>query len=143
MTPTDIRAGLFVLIAAVISGATASAQEYSPFLEATGQGPYDLYRDTLLCNAVLEGAIEAEPEADRRPQLEQGVTYTAGFAGFLLTTGNVVGAGGEVLSAAALPTNRLDAHAEWQAILLSLNDGGEAAEAEIDRCLRLYGHEWE
>lgn len=137
------RIACFALIAAAMNVSPAHAQDFSPFLETTGKGAYDLYRDTVLCSAVLEHAIEAEPESERRPQLDKGATYTAGFARFLLESGKVVDMDGAILSPDKLPIDRRNARADWQAVLISLDEGKVTREAEIARCLRLYGHDWE
>jgi len=143
ISPNHIRAAGLVLVAFVVAGTAARAQDFSPFVRPTGRGAYDLYRDTLLCNVVLERAIWAEPESDWRPQLEQGLTYTAGFALFLLESGNVVDMSGAILAPDNLPIDRRNARADWQAVVFSLEETGETPEAEIARCLRLYGHDWE
>lgn len=137
------RIACLSLVAAVTGASPVHAQDFSPYFETTGRGAYDLYRDTLLCNVVLKRAIRAEPESDWRPQLEQGLTYTADFALFLLESGNVVDTGGTILTPDSLPADRQEADAAWQAILVSFEDGGEAVDAEMARCLRLYGHERE
>ena len=50
---------------------------------------------------------------------------------------------GAILAPDNLPIDRRNARADWQAVLSSLEDEGEAPDAEIVRCLRLYGHDWE
>lgn len=143
IAPNHIRAAGLVLLAFVVAGHAARAQDFSPFVETTGWGAYDLYRDTLLCNAVLARAMAGEADRERQPRLEQGVAYTAGFALFLLETGDVVDPGGTILAPESFSGDRQRSDADWQAILLSLDGGGIAAEAETARCLRLYGHPWE
>lgn len=120
-----------------------SARDFSPYLETTGLGAYDLYRDAVWCGAVLERDIETAPDSERRPHLEQGVSYTHNFALFVLESGDVVYPAGTILAADDLPVTRQNARAGWLAVLDTLGDRGETAEAEIARCLRLYGHEWE
>ena len=137
------RIARLTLIAAAMSAPTAHAQDFSPYYETTGRGAYDLYNDTVLCSAVLERALEAEPEDEQRPQIEKGINYTVNFATFLLESGNVVDMSGAILAPDNLPIDRRNARADWQAVLSSLEDEGDTPDAEIARCLRLYGHEWE
>lgn len=92
---------------------------------------------------MLERAFEAEPKSKQRPELEKGVNYTVNFALFLLESRDVVDMSGAILAPDNLPIDRRNARADWQAVLSSLEDEGEAPDAEIGRCLRLYGHDWE
>ncbi len=137
------RIACIPLIAVAMSTPVALAQDFSPHFKTTGRGAYDLYNDTVLCSAVLERAIEAEPESEQLPLLEKGIDYTVNFALFLLESGNVVDMSGAILAPDNLPIDRRNARADWQAVLFSLEDEGETPEAEIARCLRLYGHDWE
>src|SRR5690606_31459138 len=137
------RIACLALTLAAMSAPMALAQDFSPYFETTGRGAYDLYNDTVLCNAVLERAFEAEPKSKQRAQIEQGINYTASFAQFLLESGDVVDMSGAILAPDNLPIDRRNARADWQAVLSSLEDEGEAPDAEIGRCLRLYGHDWE
>ena len=137
------RIACLALTLAAMSAPMALAQDFSPYFETTGRGAYDLYNDTVLCSAVLERALEAEPESEQLPLLEKGIDYTVNFALFLLETGDVVDMSGAILAPDNLPIDRRNARADWQAVLSSLEDEGEAPDAEIVRCLRLYGHDWE
>ncbi|MBW7862671.1 MAG: hypothetical protein H3C33_16450 [Rhodocyclaceae bacterium] len=137
------RIACIPLIAVAISTPVALAQDFSPYFKTTGRGAYDLYNDTVLCSAVLERAIEPEPESEQLPLLEKGIDYTVNFALFLLESGDVVDMSGAILAPDNLPIDRRNARADWQAVLFSLEDEGETPEAEIARCLRLYGHDWE
>jgi hypothetical protein len=137
------RIACIPLIAVAMSTPVALAQDFSPYFKTTGRGAYDLYNDTVLCSAVLERAIEAAPESEQLPLLEKGIGYTVNFALFLLGSGNVVDMSGAILAADNLPIDRRNARADWQAVLFSLEDEDETPEAEIARCLRLYGHDWE
>lgn len=137
------RVACLALVVAAMSAPVALAQDFSPYLKTTGRGAYDLYNDTVLCNAVLERAFEAGPEDEQRAQIEQGINYTASFAQFLLESGDVVDMSGAILAPDNLPIDRLNARADWQVVLSSLEDEGETPDAEIARCLRLYGHDWE
>ena len=144
MTPSiSNRIACLALVVSAMSTPVAVAQDFSPYFETTGRGAYDLYNDTVLCNAVLERAFEAEPESEQLPLLEKGIDYTVNFALFLLETGDVVDMSGAILAPGNLPIDRRNARADWQAVLSSLEDEGEAPDAEIVRCLRLYGHDWE
>lgn len=134
---------LLALITIAMSAPAVYAQDFSPYFETTGRGAYDLYRDTLLCSAVLERALETEPESEQRSELEKGVTYTANFALFLLESGNVVATGGSIRTPHKLAADRQERRTDWQAVLSSLEKTGETPDAEIARCLRLYGHDWE
>jgi hypothetical protein len=136
-------------IAALVTTLFASAalaQTFSPHFKTTGRGAYDLYNDTVLCSAVLERAIQAGPESERRAQLEKGIDYTVNFALFLLESGNVVDMSGAVLAPDNLPVDRRNAHNDWRAVVYSLEEEGkmpDAGEAEVARCLSLFGHDWE
>lgn len=144
MTPSiSNRIACLALVVSAMSTPVAVAQDFSPYFETTGRGAYDLYNDTVLCNAVLERALEAEPESKQRPQFEKGIAYTVNFALFLLESGDVVDMSGAILAPDNLPIDRRNARADWQAVLFSLEDEGETPDAEIARCLRLYGHDWE
>lgn len=127
----------------LLSASPLSAQEFSPYVHQTGKGAYDLYNDALLCAAVLEREIEAAPDNERRRQLEQGIDYARNFALFMLESGDVVDVAGATLAPDNLPVDRQKAYADWQSIFDALEREGETPDAEIDRCLRLYGHEWE
>lgn len=143
---TAKRSGPLATIAlalGLLGASPLSAQNFSPYLQQTGKGAYDLYRDALLCGAVLEREIETAPEGERRAHLEKGVDYTRNFALFMLESGNVVDPAGAILTPEDLPVARQNARADWQAILDKLGEEGETAEAEIARCLSLYGHDWE
>ena len=137
------RIACLALTLAAMSAPMALAQDFSPYFKTTGRGAYDLYNDTVLCSAVLERALEAEPESEQLPLLEKGIDYTASFALFLLESRDVVDMSGAILAPDNLPIDRRNARADWQAVLSSLEDEGEAPDAEIVRCLRLYGHDWE
>lgn len=144
MTPTVHNLIVCLALSVVAASAPAAlAQDFSPYFETTGRGAYDLYNDTVLCSAVLERALESQPAREQRPELEKGVNYTVNFALFLLEGGNVVDMSGAILAPDNLPTDRRNAHADWQAVLFSLEEEGETPDAEIARCLRLYGHDWE
>lgn len=137
------RIACLALITIAIGAPAALAQDFSPYLETTGRGAYDLYNDTVLCNAVLDWAVEIEPESEQRPQLDKGLTDTVNFALFLLESGNVVDTGGAVLAPDNLPIDRQERRTDWRAVLSSLAETDETPDAEIARCLRLYGHDWE
>ena len=47
------RIACLALALAAMSAPVALAQDFSPYLKTTGRGAYDLYNDTVLCNAVL------------------------------------------------------------------------------------------
>ncbi len=144
MTPSiSNRIACLALALAAMSAPVALAQDFSPYFKTTGRGAYDLYNDTVLCNAVLERALEAEPESEQLLLLEKGIDYTVNFALFLLESGDVVDMSGAILAPDNLPIDRRNARADWQAVLFSLEDEGETPDAEIARCLRLYGHDWE
>lgn len=143
---TAKRSGPFVAIAAAMCLLPAfplSAQGFSPYLETTGRGAYDQYRDAVWCGAVLEREIEAAPDAGRRPHLEQGADYTRNFALLMLESGDVIDPAGTILAPDDLPVARQKALAGWQAVLDTRGNNGESVEAEIARCLSLYGHDWE
>lgn len=127
----------------VLLASPLSAQNFSPYIETTGRGAYDQYQDALLCGAMLEWEIEAVPDSARRPHLEQGVSYTRNFALFLLESGNVVYPADTILAPDHLPTAQQNARADWRAVLDTLEAAGETPEAEIARCLSLYGYDWE
>lgn len=132
---------------AVLAGAgwltAAHAQSFSPFLEVTGRGAYDQYRDTLLCGAVLQEALaDGEPDPSQRILLEKGVIYTEGFARFVLESGNVVDTNGTILTPDSLPADQDRTQADWQAVRAGLDEADEAPAAEIARCLMLFGHDW-
>lgn len=135
-------AGIAVALG-ILLASPLSAQNFSPHMETTGRGAYDQYRDTILCGAVLEREIETVPDGARRPHLEQGASYTRNFALFMLESGNVVDVVGVILAPGNLPVDWRDARADWRAILETLGQEGETVEAEIARCLGLYGHAWE
>lgn len=135
-------AGIAVAMS-LLSASPLSAQDFSPYVQRTGKGAYDLYSDALLCGAVLEWEIETAPDDERRPRLEQGVNYARNFALFMLESGNVVDVAGTILTPGDLPVDQQKAYADWQSILDALEQEGETPDAEIDRCLRIYGHEWE
>lgn len=125
---------------------TALAQNFSPHFETTGRGAYDQYNDTVLCSAVLEWAIEAAPDSARLQLLEKGINYSINFALLVLESGNVVDMSGAILAADNLPIDRRNARADWRAVAYTLEDEGkmpEAGEAEVTRCLDLFGHDWE
>lgn len=132
-----------VLALGLLAASPLSAQNFSPYLETTGRGAHDQYRDTLLCSAVLEREIETAPDGARRSHLERGVLYTHNFALFMLATGNVVDGRGAILPADSLSVDRHDAQARWRAVLDEPGRDGATVEAEIVRCLGLYGHDWE
>ena len=131
-----------ILIGALFVSA-ASAQNFSPYFKTTGRGAYDQYNDTVLCSAVLERAIADEPESEQSPHLEMGVNYTVNFAVFLLESGNVVDMSGAILAPDNLPIDRRNARTDWQTVLFSLEEAGETPDAEVARCLSLFGHTWE
>lgn len=135
--------GCAALAAATVGAPAALAQNFSPFLERSGKGAYDLYRDALLCNAALEQAIEAGTKAEEAGRLEQGLDYTANFALFLLDTGDVVAPGGAILDRDHMPDAQSAARAAWRAALLALERRGETADPEIARCLAVFGRKWE
>ncbi|WP_186398194.1 hypothetical protein [Stappia sp. P2PMeth1] len=137
------RIASLALIAATMSAPVALAQDFSPYFKTTGRGAYDLYNDTVLCSAVLERALETDPQGEQRPEFGKGITYTVNFARFLLESGDVVDMSGAILAPGNLPVDRRNARADWQAVLFSLEEEGETPDAEIARCLRLYGHDWE
>lgn len=142
MTPcVSNRIACLALVVAAMSASTVLAQDFSPYFETTGRGAYDLYNDTVLCNAVLERAIEAEPESELLPLLEMGIDYTVNFALFLLESGDVVDESGAILAPDVLPIDRRNARANWQVVLTSLKEADETPDAEVARCLRLYGHD--
>lgn len=138
---SPLRTGCLVLIALAMGAAPARAQDFSPFFETSGRGAVDLYHDALLCNLVLERALRIEAEGERRPLIEQGVSYTADLALFMLASGTVVEASGTILTPDRLSADRQDTESAWQEILASLADHGEAEVAETARCLRLYAHD--
>lgn len=133
----------FAVALSLLLASPLSAQNFSPHIETTGWGAYDQYRDTILCGAVLEREIETAPYIARRPHLDQGVSYTRNFALFLLESGNVAEATGSILAPDDLPIAQQNARTDWQAMVDALEEDGETMEAEIARCLKLYGHDWE
>lgn len=131
------------MLMAVLPLPAALAQNFSPHFKTTGKGPIDQYNDAVLCSAVLEREIEAMPEGNERQRLEKGINYTLNFALFLLDSSNVVDVTGAVLTPENLPIDRRNARFDWQVVLLSLEDEGKTPEAEIARCLVVYGYNWE
>src|SRR5690606_41867768 len=113
------RIACLALALAAMSAQVAMAQDFSPYLKTTGRGAYDLYNDTVLCNAVLERAIEAEPESELLPLLEMGIDYTVNFALFLLESGDVVDESGAILAPDVLPIDRRNGRANGQVVLTS------------------------
>ncbi len=124
----------------------AHPQSFSPHFETTGRGAFDQYNDTLLCNTVLESAVAAASESAQRAHLERGVNYTRNFARFLLESGNIVDTDGHVLAPDALSGDLLQVQAKWQTMVQTLEAAGDmpdAEDAEINRCLSLFGHDWD
>lgn len=136
-----------IAVLATLLASEAFAQNFSSHFKTTGRGAYDLYNDTVLCSAVLERAIqEAGPESEQRAQLEKGINYTVNFALFLLESGNVVDMSGAILAPDNLPIDRRNARDDWRAVVYSLEEESrmpDAGEAEVARCLSLFGHDWE
>lgn len=116
------------------------AQEFSPYLPQTGKGAYDLYKDALLCAAVLEWEIKKVPDNEQRPRLEQGTNYARNLALHMLESGNVVDLAGAILMPRNLPVDLKKAGSDWQAVL---KQEPTDTVPEVERCLRLYGHDWD
>lgn len=136
-------AGIAVALAGFLFASPLSAQEFSPYTPRTGQGAYDQYNDAVWCGAVLERESEAAPDAERRSQIDRGLNYARNFALFMLDSRDVVDPAGRILAADHLPAAWEKARAGWQAVLDTLAEKGETPEAEIARCLRIYGHDWD
>lgn len=135
-----------VAVALVLAGLpppAALAQNFSPYFKTTGEGALDLYNDAVLCSVVLERELEAMTDSEERRHLEKGVNYARSFALFHLGSGNVVDVTGAILTPDNLPIDLRNARFDWQVKLLSLEDEGETPEAEIARCLVIYGHDWD
>ena len=116
----------------------AVGQGVSPWLERTGRGPYDQYRDTLFCHAVLERALAADPARPEGERIAGSLGYTAGFAAFLLESATVTAADGAILGPERIDPDTEAARAIWDAVLRS-EDGAAAAAVELARCLATYG----
>jgi len=129
----------------LLSASVTVAQGFSPFLPRSGSGPYDAYRDALLCSVVLDHLLGDPEEGSTDARHEAGWQSAYGFAGFILGTGNVVDANGTNLWPDHLPTGRLEAEDLWRRTTVHLS-GEQVAiivYLEAERCLGIYGTEWD
>jgi hypothetical protein len=117
---------------------SAKAQEFSPYFETTGRGAYDLFRDALLCSALIKLVLDTDSDHPDPGLLATTRADTEDFARFLLDTGNVIDRDGAILSAEDLGGARRTAQTDWEERFVALREDREAMAAEIDRCLRLY-----
>ncbi len=140
MTPRTCSLTVIAVALALVCVSPLRAQEFSPYLQQTGKGAYDLYKDALLCAAVLEWEIEKAPDNEQRPRLEQGTNYARNLALHMLESGNVVNLAGAILMPRNLPVDLKKAGSDWQAVL---EQKGADTVPEVERCLRLYGHDWD
>jgi hypothetical protein len=118
-------------LAVAFFGTAAGAQEYSPYLETTGRGAFDLYTQAVWCAGVLEQTA-AVPEGMQSTALSQ----TLDFARFMLDTGDVVDPDGTTLSPDRLDPDLAAAREGWQAVR---DMTPEATGPEALRCLRVFG----
>lgn len=133
-TRSRLAASASALLASTFLVTLALAQDYSPYLETTGRGAFDLYRQAVWCGAVLEQAQAAAPDA----ALSTGLSQTLDFAAFMLATGDVVDTGGTVLSSESLAPDLEQARDLWN----SVREATAGAEVEeIARCLRVFGRD--
>jgi hypothetical protein len=112
-------------------GTAAGAQDYSPYLETTGRGAFDLYTQAVWCAGVLEQTAAAPAGMPAT-----ALSWTLDFAQFLLDTGDVVDPDGMTLSPDRLDPDLAAARERWQAVR---DMTPEAADAEALRCLRVFG----
>lgn len=139
MTAKTSRSLTGVTIALSLLGVTSlPAQEFSPYLQRTGKGAYDLYKDALICVVVLAQEIQAAPDSAQCPNLETAIGNARSLALLLLESGNVVDLTGAILMRDNLVADQQKADSDWQA---RLETQGEDTGPEVDRCWRLYGHD--